>query len=65
MPFCATAAQATQAYLTGNKALAKELGAQGRAANEAMKKAHKSAADKIFVQRNSGASQQVRLRRFH
>lgn len=50
--------QATQAFLAGNKALAKELGAQGRAANEAMKKAHKSAADRIFVQRNGGAGLQ-------
>ena len=54
-----TAAQATQAFLAGNKALAKQLGAQGRVANEAMKRAHKSAADRIFVQRNSSNGQQV------
>lgn len=57
---CATAAQATQAFLAGNKALAKQLGAQGRSANEAMKGAHKAAAERIFLQRNSGAGPQVR-----
>lgn len=50
--------QATQAYLIGNKALAKELGAQGRAANEAMKKAHKSASDKLYSLRNNGDGRQ-------
>ena len=44
--------QATQAYLAGNKALAKELGAQGRAANDAMKRAHAAASDRIYAARN-------------
>jgi hypothetical protein len=47
--------QATQAYLAGNKALAKELGAQGRAANQAMKQAHAEASDRIYSARNGQA----------
>ena len=47
--------QATAAYLSGNKALAKELGRQGRQHNEAMKAAHAAAASETFVRRNAGA----------
>lgn len=45
--------QATLAYQAGNKALAKELGAKGRAANEAMKAAHAAASADIFASRNA------------
>eukprot|EP00891_Asterochloris_glomerata_P009151 jgi/Astpho2/9151/Aster-x0843 len=45
--------QATQAYLAGNKAAAKELGAKGREHSEQMKKAHAAASENIFQQRNS------------
>uniref|UniRef100_A0A061R9C0 Protein ctc-interacting domain 7-like n=1 Tax=Tetraselmis sp. GSL018 TaxID=582737 RepID=A0A061R9C0_9CHLO len=44
--------QATQAYLSGNRALAKELGAKGRAAGEAMKEAHEAASQQIYHSRN-------------
>ena len=44
--------QATQAYLVGNKALAKELGAKGRQHNERMKDLHDVAAQEIFQSRN-------------
>ncbi|GFR41792.1 hypothetical protein Agub_g2557 [Astrephomene gubernaculifera] len=46
--------QATLAYLSGNKALAKQLGRKGREANEAMKAAHAAAARRIFAARNGG-----------
>lgn len=45
--------QARQAYLIGNKALAKELSAKGQWHNEQMKMAHGKAAEAIFQQRNS------------
>ena len=45
--------QATQAYLTGNKALAKELSRKGRNHAQAMKAAHNEAAGAIFRERNS------------
>jgi hypothetical protein len=48
-------AQATQAYLAGNKALAKELGAKGRWHAQQMLDAHTSASETIFRQRNKGA----------
>ena len=48
--------QATQAYLLGNKALAKELGAKGRWHNERMKTAHAAAASETFNRRNSSIS---------
>ena len=51
--------QATLAYQSGSKALAKELGAKGRAANEAMHAAHAAAAAHIFQQRNAAHSSQV------
>lgn len=44
--------QATQAYLAGNKALAKELGAKGRHHSDEMKAAHAAASESIFQQRN-------------
>lgn len=44
---------ATQAYLAGNKALAKELGAKGRWHNEQMKAAHATAAADTFSRRNA------------
>ena len=44
--------QATQAYLVGNKALAKELGAKGRHHSDEMKAAHAAASETIFQQRN-------------
>lgn len=47
--------QATQAYLAGNKALAKELGAKGRWHNEQMKAAHAVAAAGTFTKRNAAA----------
>ncbi len=47
------AGQATLAYQTGNKALAKELGGKGRAANEAMKAAHRAASSNLFATRNA------------
>ncbi|GIM06211.1 hypothetical protein Vretimale_10482 [Volvox reticuliferus] len=48
--------QATMAYLSGNKALAKKLGRRGRELNEAMKAAHAAAARRIFAQRNGRAA---------
>lgn len=45
--------QATQAYMAGNKALAKELGAKGRWHNEQMKAAHEKAAMETFSKRNN------------
>ncbi|GIL57095.1 hypothetical protein Vafri_12372 [Volvox africanus] len=48
--------QATMAYLSGNKALAKKLGHRGRELNEAMKAAHAAAARRIFAQRNGRAA---------
>ena len=44
--------QATRAYLTGDKALAKELSAKGRWYNDQMKAAHARASEAIFQQRN-------------
>ncbi|KAH8939509.1 hypothetical protein BDL97_15G040500 [Sphagnum fallax] len=45
--------QARQAYLSGNKALAKELSAKGQWHNEQMKAAHSKAGEAIFWQRNA------------
>ena len=45
--------QATQAYLTGNKALAKELSRKGRNHAQAMRAAHEAAAGSIFRERNA------------
>eukprot|EP00897_Mesotaenium_endlicherianum_P010032 jgi/Mesen1/9057/ME000057S08472 len=46
--------QATQAYLAGNKALAKELSAKGQWHNEQMKAAHAKAGEAIYRQRLTG-----------
>ncbi|XP_077230302.1 polyadenylate-binding protein-interacting protein 7-like [Tasmannia lanceolata] len=45
--------QARQAYLTGNKALAKKLSVEGQLHNMQMKAAHGKAKDSIYRQRNS------------
>uniref|UniRef100_A0A383VHL1 Smr domain-containing protein n=1 Tax=Tetradesmus obliquus TaxID=3088 RepID=A0A383VHL1_TETOB len=45
--------QATQAYLAGNKALAKELSAKGKAAAQHMFAAHELASQQIYTQRNT------------
>ncbi|CAL1370533.1 unnamed protein product [Linum trigynum] len=47
--------QARQAYLIGNKALAKELSVKGQLHNVQMKTAHGKAQDSIYRQRNLGA----------
>ncbi|KAH8964399.1 hypothetical protein BDL97_04G065300 [Sphagnum fallax] len=64
--------QARQAYLSGNKALAKELSAKGQWHNEQMKAAHSKAGEAIFWQRNanvygnsSSATGQARLLDLH
>lgn len=44
--------QARQAYLSGNKALAKDLAAKGQLHNGLMKDAHSKAGEAIFQQRN-------------
>eukprot|EP00850_Spirogloea_muscicola_P007635 SM000039S14465 [mRNA] locus=s39:341731:347674:+ [translate_table: standard] len=46
--------QATQAYLAGNKGLAKMLSAKGQWHNEQMKAAHAKASDVTFRERNPG-----------
>jgi DNA-nicking Smr family endonuclease len=46
---------ATQAYLRGDKALAKELGAKGRWHNERMKMLHAQAAEETFTKRNAAS----------
>ncbi|CDP13485.1 unnamed protein product [Coffea canephora] len=46
--------QARQAYLVGNKALAKELSLKGQLHNMQMKAAHGKAQDSIYRQRNPG-----------
>jgi hypothetical protein len=53
--------QARQAYLIGNKALAKELSAKGQLHNMHMKEAHGKAQESIYHQRfvNSFFSQFV------
>ncbi|XP_076901154.1 polyadenylate-binding protein-interacting protein 7-like [Bidens hawaiensis] len=45
--------QARQAYLVGQKALAKELSAKGQLHNMQMKAAHEKAQESIYYQRNS------------
>ena len=45
--------QATQAYLSGNKSLAKELSRKGRAHARAMASAHSHAAAAIYEERNA------------
>lgn len=53
---CSPLLQATQAYLAGNRALAKELGAKGRWHSEQMHAAHAAAAAETFSRRNPGAA---------
>lgn len=57
--FPCTPVQATQAYLAGNRALAKELGAKGRWHGEQMHAAHASAAADIFARRNTAAAASI------
>lgn len=47
--------QATQAFLAGDKALAKELGGKGRWHGQQMQAAHAEASEAIFTQRNAGS----------
>lgn len=54
---CRVLPQATQAFLAGHKALAKELGATGRWHGEQMQLAHDAAAARLFAQRNAAALQ--------
>ncbi|KAL3650714.1 hypothetical protein CASFOL_007117 [Castilleja foliolosa] len=49
--------QARQAYLIGNKALAKELSIKGQMHNMQMKEAHEKAQDSIYRQRNASVMQ--------
>uniref|UniRef100_A0ACD5XYF3 Uncharacterized protein n=1 Tax=Avena sativa TaxID=4498 RepID=A0ACD5XYF3_AVESA len=49
--------QARQAYLVGNKALAKELSIKGQSYNSQMKAAHEKAREAIYRQRNPGSLQ--------
>ena len=55
--------QATQAYLEGDKALAKKLGANGRWHAAQMAKAHAAASEDIFRQRNPTPKGECRLLR--
>lgn len=48
--------QARQAYVSGNKALAKELSAKGQWHNGLMKAAHRKAGEAIYHQRNVGTT---------
>ncbi|XP_041993972.1 polyadenylate-binding protein-interacting protein 7-like [Salvia splendens] len=62
--------QARQAYLVGNKALAKELSIKGQLHNVQMKAAHGKAQESIFRQRNSdiqtnGREQMIDLHGLH
>lgn len=57
--------QATQAYLIGNKALAKELSLKGQLYSMKMKEAHGKARETIYRQRNPGATGQDRLIDLH
>uniref|UniRef100_A0A0E0GDM7 Smr domain-containing protein n=1 Tax=Oryza nivara TaxID=4536 RepID=A0A0E0GDM7_ORYNI len=50
--------QATQAYMMGNKALAKELSMKGQLYNLQMKAAHETAREAIYQQRNPFSSEQ-------
>jgi DNA-nicking Smr family endonuclease len=47
--------QATLAYLSGDRKLAKELGEKGRWHNMMMKKAHEAASQSLFTKRNAAA----------
>eukprot|EP00741_Cyanophora_paradoxa_P000296 tig00000403_g287.t1 len=56
---------ATKAFLSGNKALAKDLGHQGRQWNAKMKDLHERAAADIFALRNAGSSDMLDLHGLH
>lgn len=49
----------TQAYLSGNKALAKQLAAEGRAHGARMFAAHGRAAEETFAMRNREAAERA------
>ena len=57
--------QATTAFLSGNKALAKELSAKGKEAALAMKRAHEQASNQIYSQRNNRYSSTIDLHGLH
>lgn len=51
--------QARQAFIIGNKALAKELSLKGQLYNIQMKEAHEKARESIFRHRSTQISQSV------
>lgn len=53
--------QATLAYQTGNKALAKQLGAKGRSFNDRMKAEHATASARIFSDRNPASANRLSM----
>ena len=57
--------QATNAYLSGNKALAKELSRQGREAAAKMSAAHEVAATSIYQSRGGGRDGMIDLHGLH
>lgn len=57
--------QATNAYLSGNKALAKELSRQGREAAAKMSEAHEFAASSIYDSRGGGKDGVIDLHGLH
>lgn len=57
--------QATNAYLSGNKALAKELSRQGREAAAKMSEAHSLAANSIYSSRGGGSDGVIDLHGLH
>lgn len=57
--------QATNAYLSGNKALAKELSRQGREAAAKMSQAHAQAAHNIYHSRGGGSDGVIDLHGLH
>jgi hypothetical protein len=57
--------QATNAYLSGNKALAKELSRQGREAAAKMSQAHEQAAHAIYHSRGGGSGGVIDLHGLH
>ena len=57
--------QATTAFLSGNKALAKELSAKGKEAANAMQRAHEQASNQIYSERNRNNSSTIDLHGLH
>jgi DNA-nicking Smr family endonuclease len=57
--------QATTAFLSGNKALAKELSAKGKEAAKAMKQAHEQASNQIYSERNNRNTNTIDLHGLH